>query len=220
MNSQADSPFTAYFSQDIKALDKRFRRNLVNSLSGYKSVCLCGTSDPAGIHNLAIISSVFHVGAHPPLMGMLLRPPVVQRDTYENIARTGFFTLNHLHPGITHQGHQTSARYPEEVSEFEATGLTPLLVEGFPAPFVAESRVRIGLQVKERHHLISNSTVLVIGEVLYVSLPEAAVQEDGLIDLQATETVTVSGLDTYHVGEKLVRLSYAKPDEDLRELKD
>ena len=37
-----------------------------------------------------------------------------------------------------------------------------------------------------------------------------AVAEDGFIDLQALETVAVTGLDSYHSTHKLARLPYAK----------
>lgn len=73
------------YVQDIESMDKRYRTNFVNSLPGFKSANLIGTISHSGIPNLAIFSSVIHVGASPALMGMLFRPVSVPRHTYQNI---------------------------------------------------------------------------------------------------------------------------------------
>jgi hypothetical protein len=41
---------------------------------------------------------------------------------------------------------------------------------------------------------------------------EKGLRVDGSLDLNVLDTVTVSGLDEYHIGQKLSRLSYSKPD--------
>lgn len=199
-----------YTYQEIAALPKAFRRNLINCISGFKSLCLVGTADSAGLTNLSLVSSVIHVGANPPLVGMLMRPHVVPRHTIENIETRLHYTLNHVSAEIYQAAHQSSARYPKEVSEFTGTGLTPLFTDKVPAPYVAESPLRIGLRFVERHQIIANQTILIVGEVLELVLPEAAVGEDGFIDLEQTGSLTVSGLDSYHRTERIDRLPYAK----------
>ncbi|MEZ5197311.1 MAG: hypothetical protein R2764_13210 [Bacteroidales bacterium] len=72
-----------YNSEKIKGLEKGFRANFINSLSGFKSISLCGTINSDNIENLAIFNTVIHVGSNPPLLGMLIRPPVVRRDTWK-----------------------------------------------------------------------------------------------------------------------------------------
>ena len=44
------------------------------------------------------------------------------------------------------------------------------------------------------------------------------IENDGFIDLEKAGSVTVSGLDSYHVTKKLARLSYAKSDKFPQEL--
>ena len=112
-------------SESIMAMEKQNRVHLVNSLGGFKSVSLVGTTDEEGHTNLAIFSSVFHIGANPPLMGLIFRPTPPERNTYNNILKTGYYTLNHINESIYKQAHQTSARYDKTISEFEVTGLTP-----------------------------------------------------------------------------------------------
>jgi flavin reductase (DIM6/NTAB) family NADH-FMN oxidoreductase RutF len=119
---------TKVFSeQAILQLPSRVRANFINSLSGFKSANLVGTRSSSGVNNLATVSSVFHVGAHPPLLGMLMRPHTVVRDTLQNIKDTGVYTINHVHYSFADKAHQCSARYLSEQSEFDAVGLNPQL---------------------------------------------------------------------------------------------
>ena len=199
-------------ADDILNMEHRFRVNFINGLSGYKSANLVGTVDSQGATNLAIVSSVVHLGADPALMGLVTRPRSVARHTIENLAQTGVYTINHVVDAIVPQAHQTSARYPREESEFEHTGLTPAWVVGFAAPKVAESTLSVGLRLREIKHLDINDTDFVIGEVQWVELDGRALGEDGFIDLVTLGTACVSGLDCYHSAPPRVgRFHYAKP---------
>lgn len=203
-------------SEKLLSLDSFFRRSLVNSLSGYKSLSLIGTQNKLGVSNLALFSQVFHVGAAPPLVGILFRPHTVKRDTLENIYETGFFTLNHVHPDFIKEAHWTAANW--EGSEFESTGIKEELKADFPAPFVTNSHVQIGCSFVESQTLKVNQTVLVIGSIEHIFIEDLGVRKDGSLDLNALETVTVSGLDEYHLGERIARFSYPKPGESPEEI--
>lgn len=196
---------------DIDQLEDRYRARLINSLSGFKSANLIGTTDGKGNHNLAIVSSVFHIGANPPLVGMIMRPHTVTRDTLENILEVREYTINQVNADIWKQAHQTSARYDAQTSEFDETGLTPEWGNGIAAPFVAESRLKYCLTLRETQTLEINGTVLVIGEITHLRIDDSAITKDGYVDIEALETVAVSGLDSYHLTRRLGRLSYAKP---------
>lgn len=208
-----------FTSETIAALEKQTRVHLINSLGGFKSVALVGTSDGKGNTNLAIFSSVFHIGANPPLMGLIFRPTPPERNTFNNIIETGFYTLNHINEVIYKQAHQTSARYDKEVSEFEMTGLQPEYKEGFFAPYVAQSSIKLGLAFREKIDIAINNTTLLIGEIIQLYLPEDCLGEDGFIDIEKANTITCSGLDSYHKTVQLDRLSYAKPNKEVTSLK-
>ena len=100
---------THYSKNDIDNLDHIFKINLINSCSGYKSANLIGTKSNDDITNIAIFSSVIHMGSSPPLLGFILRPNTVPRNTYENIKTTGIYTINHVHETIIEDAHHTSA---------------------------------------------------------------------------------------------------------------
>lgn len=207
-----------YKQQDLAKMNDRDRARFVNCLSGFKSANVIGTRDRHQQNNLAMISSVVHLGSNPPLLGFVMRPQSVTRHTWENIEESGVYTINQVNESFFRQAHQTSARYPRETSEFEACGLTPEFVDGFHAPYVAESSLRIGMQQVEIIPIQHNDTALIVGEVRWVEVKEEAVKSDGFIDIESLGTMTISGLDGYHRTQRAARLSYAKPDEELSEL--
>ncbi|WP_334030784.1 flavin reductase family protein [Alteromonas sp. P256] len=198
---------------DLDNLEQRYRANLINSLSGFKSAVLLGTTD-GKTNNLAIISSVVHIGANPPLLGMIMRPHTVQRDSLDNIKQQGFYTLNHVNTQWADKAHQTSARYEQDESEFDAVGLTPFFSDTFSAPYVKESEVNIGLKVAQ-HFSLLNNTEMVIGEIQEVFFAKDAIDKDGYLDIEALNTASISGLDSYHSSKRLARYSYAKPNVPL-----
>lgn len=199
-------------------MPKRTRATFVNSLPGFKSLTLVGTQSAEEQPNLSIVSSVVHLGSDPPLLGMTCRPATVPRHTYENIRETGVYTFNQVHEEIFPQAHQTSARYPKETSEFAATGLTEHREDGIEAPFVAEARVRIALQLVETHEIQRNGVILLVGEVTHVFFPKEIQEEDGYLDLAVAGTLAGAGLDGYYQPERLDRLSYAKVEMPLKRL--
>lgn len=199
---------------DIDTLEQRYRGNLINCLSGFKPAVLVGTKSTEGQTNLAIFSNLLHLGANPALLGLLVRPAPAgtERHTWENIVATQHFTVNHVNEAIVPQAHQTSARYPRETSEFSATGLTPEWLADYPAPFVAEATVKLGLRLIDQHHFDINHTTLFIGEVQTIHLPSEILREDGSLDLTQEHAVAACGLDSYHTTGTGCRYRYAKPD--------
>lgn len=199
----------------ILQLEKQKRVHLINSLGGFKSVALVGTSDEVGNTNLSIFSSFFHLGANPPLIGLIFRPSPPERDTMRNILDTGFYTINHITESIFKKAHQTSARYEKGISEFDATGLNSEFKNDFFAPFVAESKVQLGIEFKQKIDISINNTTMIVGEIVQIYIPENCLLDDGFIDLEKANTITCSGLDSYHKTIQLDRLSYAKPDKEI-----
>ncbi len=206
---------TCLNAKDIQLLDKQVRVHLINSLGGFKSVSLVGTKSESGNLNLAIFSSVFHIGANPPLISLIFRPSPPERDTFRNIVTSGFYTLNHINEAIYKKAHQTSARYDSTISEFDAVGLTPEFKNEFQAPFVKESTIQLGIELREKVDITINNTTMVIGEIVQLFVPEDCLSEDGFVDIEKANTITCSGLDSYHKTVRLDRLSYAKPDKEV-----
>jgi len=195
---------------DLMQMEQRKRAHLINSVGGFKSVCLIGTVDLKGQTNLAIFSSIVHIGSNPPLISFIMRPDSVERHTLSNILDTGSYTINHLNTSIYKQAHQTSARYPKEASEFDATGLSTEYKFNCKVPFVEESNIQLEMEFKQRIDLAINNTIMIIGEIKNIYIPDNCMQEDGFLDIEKAGTVTCSGLDSYHLTNSLARLPYAK----------
>jgi len=208
----------SFSREQIAQFEKRFRTQFINALSGVKSANLIGTIDKAGNTNLSIVSSIVHLGAQPPLIGMVMRPASVPRNTYENIRDTGVFTVNHVNESIYRQAHQTSARYDKDVCEFTETGLTKHFLPVSIAPFVQESKLKFACELKEDIFIHHNQTHFLVAEIVTVIAPEKSISPDGSIRLYDHSTVGVVGLDTYVSLTKLERLSYAKPFVPLKPL--
>src|SRR6056300_1557100 len=108
---------------ELEGLSKIYRLNLINSVTGYKSAHLLGTASASGVDNLAVFSSVVHLGSNPALIGFILRPTTVPRHSHANMKANGIFTLNAISKGQIEDAHHTSAKYPEDISEFDQTAL-------------------------------------------------------------------------------------------------
>lgn len=207
-----NSTNTCLHFDDIMQMEQRKRANLINSIGGFKSVCLIGTTNNENQTNLAIFNSIVHIGANPPLIGFFVRPDSVERHTLANILATEYYTINHINETIYKQAHQTAARYEKEISEFEATQLTAEFKDNFKAPFVQESFIQLGVQLKEKITIQNNQTILLIGEIKLINYPSDCMENDGFINLEKAQTITCSGLDSYYKTTKIARLSYAKPN--------
>jgi len=194
---------------DIAAMDKLQRVQFATTLPGPKPLCLVGTRSLAGRSNLAPFSSVTHLGSNPILIGMVTRPDTVERHTLRNILETQSWTLNHVTEEFVAQAHQCSARYPDETSEFEATGLTEHHQPGITAPFVLESPIRFALKLEEIIDIPSNNTKLIVGRVCFVEIPDESYSPDGTVDI--SRSVASTALDTYFSVKEIARLPYAKP---------
>ena len=87
---------TSYTTSDIESWERFYRANFINTLTGFKSVNLIGTVNELGQTNLAIFSSIVHIGSNPPLVGYINRPVNAAQHTLANIQATGVYTINHI----------------------------------------------------------------------------------------------------------------------------
>lgn len=191
-------------------MEKLKRVQLATSLPGAKPICLVGTVSTDGVTNLAPFSSITHLGSSPPLIGMVTRPDNGQRNTLSNIISTQSWTLNHVTPALIEQAHQCSARYPNDISEFNATGLNPSYHPDVVAPFVSESRIKYALTLEDIVDIKANDTKLIIGRVQLIDIPEECMTEDGSIDLVESDSLASTALDTYFSLSQVAKFNYAK----------
>jgi len=202
-----------YTKEEIKNLDRVTRLKIINSVTGIKPANLIGTIDNDGHTNLAVFSSVVHLGSDPALLGIISRPQTAEvGHTYRNIQENGVYTINHIHPEFVKNAHYTSAKFEADVSEFERCGLTEEYFEDLKAPFVKESHFKMGMRYVESLPIKQNGTVLIIGQIEYISFPDS-VMNDGDIDLEAANSVGISGLNSYYTLKKIEKHPYVRVNE-------
>lgn len=200
-----------FSSDDFNEMHHLYRINLINSCSGYKSANLIGTKSGKNISNVAIFSSITHMGSNPGLLGFFMRPATVIRNTYENIKETGVFTINHIHESILEDAHHTSAKYDDSISEFEMTELEEEYKNTFSAPFVKDAPIQMAMTYVEEYHIKANNTILLVGAIKDLYLNEGLLQKDGFINLSEANVATINGLDGYSIPKLKTRFEYQRP---------
>ena len=140
-----------HFSKtDIKEMERVYRLNLINSCTGYKSANLIGSISTNNVCNVAVFSSITHLGSDPALLTFIVRPTTVPRDTYKNIIDTKEFTVNHINVNDIEDAHHTSARYPAMISEFDTEN------EVNDSNNESHGSKRVIVKIKDPKHVIRN----------------------------------------------------------------
>ena len=147
-------------------------------------------------------------------MGFILRPQhEVRRDTYDNILQTKYYTINHIHSDYVQNAHYTSAKFDKQDSEFDKCKFTEEYLFDFQAPFVKQSRVKLGMKLEEMLPIEINKCMMVIGSIQHLWVDDIAVEEDGQINLELLSDVGIGGLNSYYKLEKIGQFPYARVSE-------
>ena len=196
----------------ISKMEKIERLNLINSCTGYKSANLIATKSKDGKSNVAIFSSVTHLGSHPALIGFIMRPTTVPRDTYKNIRETGFFTVNHITVEMIADAHHTSANYDMGISEFDKTNLEEEYKNDIEIPFVKGSPVQLYCKYINEYYIKENDTIHIIASIENLFFDENLQHEDGWLQIDKGNVIAINGLDGYCLPKLVDRFQYARKD--------
>lgn len=198
--------------EDLSQMSKVPRLNLVNCVTGYKSANLIGTVSTEGVLNVAVFSSVTHLGSEPPLLGFILRPTTVPRDTYKNLKEMGYFSVNHITEEMIADAHHTSSSYDEHISEFDKTNLEPEFFDDMKVPFVKGSPVKLLCKYVNEYKIEENDCIHIIAAIETIYADENLFHDDNWIQLDRGNVVAINGLDGYTVPKLVDRFHYARPD--------
>lgn len=202
-----------HISKDaISQMEKVERLNLINSCTGYKSANLLATKSLNGKSNVAIFSSVTHLGSNPALIGFIMRPTTVPRDTYKNIRETGYFTVNHITVNMIEDAHHTSANYELGISEFDKTNLEEEYKPNIDIPFVKGSPVQLYCKYVNEYYIKENDTIHVIASIENLFFEEELEHQDGWLQIDRGNVVALNGLDGYCLPKLVDRFEYARKE--------
>lgn len=201
-------------TQSIDSLSKVPRLNLINSVTGYKSANLIGTISKSGILNVAVFSSITHLGSNPPMLGFMVRPIVTTpRDTYKNIKENFYFTVNHITDSMIEAAHHTSANYELAVSEFDKTDLESEFLDEIQVPFVKNSPVRLLCKYLNEYKIEENGCIHIIASIEKIFVADDLLENDLFVRLDKGNVVTINGVDGYALPTLVNRLEYAHPNQ-------
>ena len=203
--------------EEFSKFNKIPRLNLINSCTGYKSANLIATKSADGISNVAVFSSVTHLGSDPALLGFVLRPNTVPRDTYINIKATEYFTVNAISESMIADAHQSSAAYDASISEFEMTNLEEEYLDEIEVPFVKGSPVRLLCRYLNEYPITENNTIHVIASIEAIYYDDLLEREDKWLQLDKSKIVTINGVDGYALPQLSKRFEYARENQDVKE---
>ena len=198
--------------ETISQMERIEKLNLINSCTGFKSANLIATKSIEGNTNVAIFSSVTHLGSSPSLIGFIVRPTTVPRDTYKNIMETGYFTVNHITIDMIFDAHHTSANYESEISEFDKTNLEEEYKDDINIPFVKGSPVQLYCKFVNEYIIKENNTIHIIASIEHVFYDEDLEHKDGWLQLDKGNIVALNGVDGYFLPKLIDRFQYAKQD--------
>lgn len=203
----------AISKEAIARMEKVPRLNLVNSCTGYKSTNLIATKSIDGQSNVAIFSSVTHLGSEPPLIGFIMRPTTVPRDTYKNIKETGYFSVNHVTVDMIEDAHHTSANYDLGISEFDKTNLEEEYKTDIEIPFVKGSPVQLYCKYVNEYYIKENNTIHIVASIEELFFDEELQHEDGWLQIDKGNVIALNGLDGYSLPKLVDRFQYARKDQ-------
>jgi flavin reductase (DIM6/NTAB) family NADH-FMN oxidoreductase RutF len=163
-----------------------------------RPIAFVSTIDEQGRHNLAPFSFFNVVSSNPPIL--VFSPARRGRDnttkhTLENILKNKECVVNVVNYDLVHQSSLASTEYPEGVSEFEKSGLTPIPSEMIAPPRVKESPVQMECKVLDVIKLGDQGGAgnLIICEVVLMHMHEHIFDAEGKISPEKIDLVARMG---------------------------
>jgi flavin reductase (DIM6/NTAB) family NADH-FMN oxidoreductase RutF len=173
-----------------------------------RPIAFVSTISPEGQLNVAPFSYFNALTNQPPLIGISInRRRGEIKDTLRNIERTGEFVVNTVDEALGPRMVRTSGEWPEDVDEFELTGLTPIPSDRVKPPRVGESPISMECRL---HRIIElGATHFVVGEILYAHAKDE-VLTDGRVDIGKLQPLGRLGGDGYSVVREVIHMPRPK----------
>lgn len=166
-----------------------------------RPIAWVSTVSSAGVLNLAPFSFFTGVGAKPPtvLFCPANKSDGQPKDTLRNIRQTGEFVINVVSYALAEAMNESSAEYPEEVSEFAELSLEAAASIKVKPPRVAESLVSLECTL---HHSVSlgsgpGGANIVVGRIAHWHVDDSLFDSDGTISAERLDTIGRLGGQTY-----------------------
>jgi flavin reductase (DIM6/NTAB) family NADH-FMN oxidoreductase RutF len=182
--------------------------NFMISVVVPRPIAFVSTMSPDGRLNVAPFSYFNAISSQPPLLGISInRRGGLPKDTLRNIQGTGEFVVNTVDEALGPRMVHASGEWPEEVDEFQLTGLTPVPSDLVKPPRVGESPV--GMECRVHRIVELGSSSFVVGEILRVHVKDE-VLSDGRVDIEKLHPLGRLGGDGYSVVREVLHMPRPK----------
>ena len=169
-----------------------------------RPIAFVSTVSASGRLNVSPFSYFNAITNRPPLIGISINSRAGgPKDTLRNIRETGEFVINIVNEALAARMVKTSGDWPEEVDEFELTGLTPVPSDLVKAPRVGESPVSMECRLHREIEL--GDATFVVGEILRAHVSDAVLTE-GRVDVEKLKPLGRLGGDGYSVVREVIHL--------------
>lgn len=161
---------------EFAALPLQERYKLLASLVIPRPIAWISTVNAAGVNNCAPYSFFNAFAEDPPLCMISFGPRQdgLAKHTLKNIQDTGEFVVNLVDEATANAMHVSAEEIPEEESEFEKTGLTPVPALRVRHPRIAEAPVSFECRVYKTLE-ITATRIFIFGEIILLHAREGIV---------------------------------------------
>ena len=170
---------------------------MLTSLVVPRPIAWVSTLSANGVANLAPHSFFTVASAVPPVLSFT---SVGTKDSLRNVRETGELVVHVVSRALAETCNATSTDYPRELGEFDQLGLETAPSQVVKVPRLAAATVAFECTYAGERSF-GDSTV-VFGEVVWLSVAEDVLDDDGMADLRALHPVSRLGRNDWgEVGE-------------------
>lgn len=180
----------SYLEFDPTIIDKRAVYRLLTGGVVPRPIGWASTVNGKGQTNLAPFSFFTVVCVAPPMISLTIarNPDGSEKHTLKNVRETGEFVFNIVTQPVWKEMVDSANRFPEDDSEFDKTGLTPIPSVKVKPPRVKEVPIQFECKLHQVIELGPNRHPLVIGEVVYFHV-DPACMTGGYIDMKKLDPI-------------------------------
>lgn len=148
-------------------------------------------------YNMLTIAWTGTICTDPPMCYISVRK---ERHSYDIIRRTGEFVINLTTEDMARATDWCGVRSGRNEDKWTATGLTPMKVEGFQTPIIAEAPLSICCRVREVKELGSHD--MFIADVVDIAADERYIDpETGKFSLDKAKPLVYSHGEYFSIGK-------------------
>jgi len=168
----------------FQTIDERTRYKMLAALVIPRPIAFISTRSENGVANCAPFSFFNVVSSDPPLLVINIgtREDGGAKHSLKNILRTGEFVVNLVDEATANGMHLASSELPEDESEFDKAGFTPVESKVVKHPRIAESPAAFECTLW-KHIELPHARAIIFGEVVHLHA------RDGIIDTKTWRIV-------------------------------